>query len=127
MPTPIPAPIATGSSKCGTTAQPPIRVLSGAAISIAAPSPSTPEIPGARDTRCASTMYSANSAALPNASATPSGSPRSWTATSANTPATASTSASPLRSERTPIAASRITGRNSIADTVPSGSRAIAS
>jgi hypothetical protein len=72
-------------------------------------------------------MYTANSAALPNANATPSGSARSWTATSANTPATASTSASPLRSERTPIAASTINGRNSIADTVPSGSRAIAS
>ena len=86
-----------------------------------------PAIPGARDTRCASTMYSANSAALANANATPSGSPLSSTVTSANTPATASTSATPFRSERTPIAASTITGRNSIADTVPSGRRAIAS
>ena len=49
-PTPIPAAIATGSSTCGTTAQPPIAVLTGAAISIAAPSPSMPPTP-ARATR----------------------------------------------------------------------------
>jgi hypothetical protein len=80
MPTPIPAPIATGSSRCGTTAQPPITVLTGAAISIAPASPSMPLNRDARDTRCASTMYSANSPALANANATPSGSPPNWTA-----------------------------------------------
>ena len=126
-PTPMPAAIATGSSTCGRTAQPPIAVLTGAATSIAAPSPSMPASPGTRDTRCASTMYSENRAALPNANAIPSGSPVTCTETRLYTPATASASANPLRTERTPTAASAITGRNSIADTVPSGSRAIAS
>jgi hypothetical protein len=126
-PTPMPAPTATGSSRCGATAALPSGVIATAAISIAAPNPSMPVNPRARETRCASTMYSANSAALAKAKPKPTATPRSWTRVSTYTPATASASATLLRPERNPSAASRMTGRNSIADTVPSGSRAIAS
>ena len=101
--------------------------MASAAISIAAPRPSMPRMVAAREMRWASTMYSAKHAAFANARPKPSQTPRSWTRVSTYTPATASPSAAQLRAERRPTAASRITGRNSIADTVPSGSRAIAS
>jgi hypothetical protein len=126
-PTPMPAPSATGSSRCGTTAPPPSGVIATAAISMAAPNPSIPRRPVERERRCASTMYSANSAALAKAKPKATATPRNWTRVSTYTPATASPSATLLRADRSPTAASRITGRNSIADTVPSGSRAIAS
>ena len=71
-------------------------------------------------------MYSANSTALAKAIATPSGSPARRTSVSRYTPATASSRANALRRVRPPAAASAITGRNSIAATVPSGSRSIA-
>ena len=56
----------------------------------------------------------------------PSGSATSRTSVRRYTPATAAASASPFRAVRSPSAASAITGRNSIAATVPSGSRSIA-
>ena len=77
-------------------------------------------------TRCPRTMYAAKSTALASASATPSGSPSSLTSVRRYTPPTASASAAAFRHVRVPSAASAITGRNSIAATVPSGSRSIA-
>jgi hypothetical protein len=55
-PTPIPAPSAIGSVRCGPACQPPSAVTAGTASSIAAASPSMPPSPDCRDTRCASTM-----------------------------------------------------------------------
>ena len=71
-------------------------------------------------------MYAANRTALAKANAMPSGSPARCTPVSAYTPATAMDSATTFRCERAPSAASAITGRNSIAATVASGSLSIA-
>jgi hypothetical protein len=75
MPTPAPARSATGSVSAGRAAQPAMGVTTTRAISIEAARPSTPLSASSRDTRWASTMYSANSPAFANASARPSASP----------------------------------------------------
>jgi hypothetical protein len=125
IPTPIPAARATGSTSAGAASHPPTGSTKTQATSIAAARPSIPPIPLCA-TRWASTMYSANSAAFRNANITPTGSPSSRTSVRRYTPPTAAASATPLRAVRIPSAASTITGRNSIAATVPSGSRSIA-
>lgn len=56
IPTPMPAPSATGSSRWGTACQPPRAQTAGTASSIETASPSTPPTFDWRDTRCASTM-----------------------------------------------------------------------
>jgi hypothetical protein len=63
---------------------------------------------------------------LANASATPSGSPSIRMPVSRYTPGAASASARTLRALRAPSAASAMTGTNSIAATVASGSRSMA-
>jgi hypothetical protein len=125
-PTPTPAPSATGSSSARAAAQPPIGVTTQSATSIAAARPSIPPRLGSRETRWASTMYSAKRAAFANAHAIPSGSAEKRTSLISPTPATAASRAAAFRGVRAPAAASATTGTNSIAATVPRGTRSIA-
>jgi len=80
-PTPIPAATAAGSSRLRATIQPPIGVTTASATTIANARPSIPPSRGSRETRCARTMYSANSTAFANANASPSGWPAICTST----------------------------------------------
>ncbi len=125
-PTPIPASSATGSANAGAASASPIGSATTAAISIASASPSIPRTRGLRATRCPSTMYSANNTALAAANPNPNGDATSRPSFSTYTPPAASSTATALRPVRVATAASAITGRNSTAATVPSGSLSIA-
>src|SRR4051812_38973099 len=108
MPTPMPAASATGSPNAGAACASPTGETTTKATSIAAASPSTPPTTPCRATRCASTMYAANSAAFAAANATPSGSPESCTPVRRYTPPAAATTAAWLRAVRAPTSASTI-------------------
>jgi hypothetical protein len=73
MPTPMPARTPVGWAKAGSARHPAIGVMTAAAMSIDAASPSMPAIAGRLATRSASTMHNAKRMAWAKAKARPTG------------------------------------------------------
>ena len=127
IPTPTPAASATGSVRAGSASQPPIGVTTTRAISIDAARPSMPLTCSPCATRWPSTMYAAKRTAFASCE-------RDAERLALEPDVGEEVDAADGERERrrvppsscAPRAARTMTGRNSIAATVPSGNRAIA-
>ena len=124
MPTPMPAASATGSSRAGTAAQPASGVTTTAATSIEAARPSMPLAP--RDAVAEHDVEREQPGVGEGERDAERLALEPHVREQVDAERTATSSAAALRRVRAPAAASAITGRNSIAATVPSGSRSMA-
>ena len=104
----------------------PMGVMVTRATSHGCAQPFYPQYPPVLGNAWEEAMYSMNNAQLANANTKPRGSPLILTSARSQTPATASRSARILRRVREPRGARMMRPKNSMAPTVPSGTRAMA-